>query len=75
MFHRFPTLLALPLLVTATALHAQEVVFGEGVDISDIDTTQADLFVTGDTVLDDSVCIGNACVETEMFPEDTLLRL
>ena len=75
MFHRFPTLLALPLLALAPALHAQEVVFGEGVDISDIDTTQADLFVTGDTVLDDSVCIGNACVETEMFPEDTLLRL
>jgi hypothetical protein len=72
---RFSPLLALPFFALAPALHAQEAVFGEGVDISDLDFTQADLFVTGDTVLDDSVCIGNACVETEVFPEDTLLRL
>ncbi|MEQ8292388.1 MAG: hypothetical protein RIA08_09295 [Roseovarius sp.] len=75
MSHRFAPLLALPLLVTAPALHAQEAAFFEGVDISDLDFTQADLFVSGDTVLDDSVCIGNACVETEVFPDDTLLRL
>ena len=31
--------------------------------------------LSGDTVLDDSVCIGNACVETESFPEETLLRI
>ena len=67
--------LAALLLSLAAAAPAQEAVFGEGVDISDIDTTQADLFVTGDTVLDDSVCIGNACVETESFPEETLLRI
>lgn len=67
--------LAALLLSLAAAAPAQEAVFGEGVDISDLDTTQADLFVTGDTVLDDSVCIGNACVETESFPEETLLRI
>ncbi|MFZ5964920.1 hypothetical protein ACOXXX_18400 [Thalassococcus sp. BH17M4-6] len=66
---------ALPLIVLAAAAPAQEAVFGEGVDISDTDTTQADLFVTGDTVLDDSVCIGNACTEAEVFPESTLLRI
>ena len=44
--------LAALLLSLAAAAPAQEAVFGEGVDISDIDTTQADLFVTGDTVLD-----------------------
>ena len=75
MLHRFTPFLALSLFITAPALHAQEAAFFEGVDISDIDFTQADLFVTGDTVLDDSVCIGNACVETEVFPDDTLLRL
>ncbi|WP_136440862.1 hypothetical protein [Pacificoceanicola onchidii] len=49
--------------------------FTDGVAISDTNTFSADLFVAGDTVLDEAVCIGEACTEGEAFADSTLLKL
>ncbi|OAN77642.1 hypothetical protein A8B82_12055 [Sulfitobacter sp. EhC04] len=46
-----------------------------GITIYDSNTSNADLYVEGPSVLDDSACIGNSCALTETFDLDTLLKL
>ncbi|MEZ5715737.1 MAG: hypothetical protein R3D85_11535 [Paracoccaceae bacterium] len=48
--------------------------FTTGVTISDSDAVTADLFVDGNTTLDNHVCIGNACTTGETYTNDIALR-
>lgn len=63
------TALALP-----SAATAQDS-FLNGVYIQDFDDGTADLFVLGNTVLDEKVCIGDGCNSVETFDTLTLLKM